>query len=200
MNVESNRRGEVLGVRLPGRVRPVERRAGERRHEERTNKFRGSAYGVFRDSDWYSTSQTAKLNGDPKPIVSEKDLGTRSVARSQAGRRQQACFSSTRTSSCPGPWAATRSATASQRLWSGAGDFSQTLDNNGNLYPYIKDSADQRHLLGDEPDGLLQVRGCPRRIDPARLYQTGVNLLKMYPMPNVNGGTYNYEVQRPNTA
>jgi len=27
-----------------------------------TNKFRGSAYGVFRDSDWYSTSQTHLLH------------------------------------------------------------------------------------------------------------------------------------------
>src|SRR4030095_445251 len=40
-----------------------------------TNRFRGSTYGVFRNSDWYANSETNKLNGDPKVVLQEKDLG-----------------------------------------------------------------------------------------------------------------------------
>ena len=40
-----------------------------------TNHFRGSTYGVFRNSDWYSNSKTNILNGDPKTVLQEKDLG-----------------------------------------------------------------------------------------------------------------------------
>src|SRR5439155_2293281 len=40
-----------------------------------TNRFRGSAYGVLRNSDWNATSQTNVLNGDPKTVLNEKDVG-----------------------------------------------------------------------------------------------------------------------------
>src|SRR5262249_23092885 len=40
-----------------------------------TNRFRGSAYDVHRDSDWNSNTKVNKLNGDPKPVTKESDLG-----------------------------------------------------------------------------------------------------------------------------
>src|SRR5262245_64763380 len=40
-----------------------------------TNRFRGSAYDVQRNSDWNSNSKVNKLNGDPKTVIKEKDLG-----------------------------------------------------------------------------------------------------------------------------
>src|SRR5439155_19997838 len=40
-----------------------------------TNRFRGSVYGVLRNSDWNATSQTNVLNGDPKTVLNEKDVG-----------------------------------------------------------------------------------------------------------------------------
>src|SRR4029079_10826103 len=40
-----------------------------------TNHLRGSTYGVFRNSDWYSNSRTNILNGDPRVVLQEKDLG-----------------------------------------------------------------------------------------------------------------------------
>ena len=40
-----------------------------------TNRFRGSAYDVVRNSDWNTNSRTNILNGDPKTKLKEKDLG-----------------------------------------------------------------------------------------------------------------------------
>src|SRR5204863_7817682 len=40
-----------------------------------TNRFRGSAYDVERNSDWNSNSRVNTLNGDPKTILKEKDWG-----------------------------------------------------------------------------------------------------------------------------
>src|SRR5260370_8190548 len=40
-----------------------------------TNQFRGSLYSVMRDSKWNANSKTNILNGDPKTVVKEQDLG-----------------------------------------------------------------------------------------------------------------------------
>ena len=40
-----------------------------------TNEFHGSLYDIERDSKWNATSRTAVLNGDPKPVVDERDWG-----------------------------------------------------------------------------------------------------------------------------
>jgi hypothetical protein len=40
-----------------------------------SNQFRGSLYTVNRDSNWNATSKTNILNGDPKAVLHEKDLG-----------------------------------------------------------------------------------------------------------------------------
>ena len=79
------------------------------------------------------------------------------------------------------------------------GDFSNTYDNNGNLFPYIKDP-----LLGGTCSATSQAAcfrdgGVLGRIPADRLYQTGVNLLNLYPLPNIDGAGlgYNFELTRP---
>ena len=54
-----------------------------------TNRFRGSVYGVFRDSDWNSNSRTNILNNDPKTVLEEKDLGYSIGGPVGQARRQQ---------------------------------------------------------------------------------------------------------------
>ncbi|PYR54764.1 MAG: hypothetical protein DMF91_26015 [Acidobacteria bacterium] len=80
-----------------------------------------------------------------------------------------------------------------------AGDFSQTTDNNGAPFPYIKDPLIAGACLATNQMACFQSGGVVGRIPTDRLYQTGLNILKMYPMPNVTipGAAYNYEITRP---
>ena len=64
-----------------------------------------------------------------------------------------------------------------------AGDFSQTLDNNGNLYPYIKDPLLSGACNATTQAGCFAAGGVVGRIPADRLYQPGLNILKMWPLP-----------------
>src|SRR5215510_1920606 len=104
-----------------------------------TNRFRGSVYRVQRDSDWWGNSVVNKKNGDPKGVLKEKDQGYSigGPIGKPGGTNKLFFFYSHEFS----PRTAGldvrryRFPTAAER----AGDFSQTLDNNGNLYNLIKD-------------------------------------------------------------
>ena len=81
------------------------------------------------------------------------------------------------------------------------GDFSQSLDNNGRLWPFIRDyqlaqanpgwgcgPTDQRACFAD--GGVLG------RIPQNRLYAPGLAILNIYPTPNDSGGAnYNFSSQ-----
>ena len=85
------------------------------------------------------------------------------------------------------------------------GDFSQSTDNNGNPYPYIKNPAVAGRLHGRQSGRLLRrrrrARPHPRR---RQLYQTGLNILKMWPAAEPRqrpaGQPYNFEITRPSES
>ena len=164
-----------------------------------TNRFRGSAYSVLRNSDWNSNSKTNFLNGDPKTVLREKDLGYSigGPVGKPGGNNKLFFFYAQEFEPRTGGNDVVRFRMPT--LLERQGDFSATTDNNGNLYPYIKDpnlsgtcsSANQAACFAD--GGVLG------RIPANRLYDTGLNILKMYPLPNVNvpGAAYNYQITRP---
>jgi hypothetical protein len=162
-----------------------------------TNRFRGSAYGVWRNDEWNSNSQTNILNGDPKAKVNEKDLGyTIGGPIGKPGGSNKLFFFyaheyAPRTGG--GDTVRFRFPTVLER----AGDFSQSLDNNGNPFPFIKDPLSSSPCSASNTAGCFQSGGVVGRIPADRLYQTGINILKLYPMPNVAAGQYNYELVRP---
>ncbi len=164
-----------------------------------TNRLRGSAYDVMRKSNWNANSQTNILNGDPKAKLNEKDLGY-SIGGpiGKPGGSNKLFFFyaheySPRTAG--GDVVRFRFPTALER----AGDFSQTTDNNGTLFPYIKDPRLTGTCSAANQSACFQSGGVVGRIPADRLYGLGLNVLKMYPMPNVNvaGAAYNYELTRP---
>lgn len=167
-----------------------------------TNQFHGSAYMVMRRSKWNALSQTAKLNGDPKGRIDEKDLGY-SIGGpiGRPGRQNKLFFFyaheySPRTTG--GSIVRYRFPTALER----AGDFSRSVDNNGNLFPYIKDPLLPGACTAANQSGCFRDGGVLGKIPANRLYQTGQQVLNLFPMPNVNipGVAYNYESTRPNQS
>jgi hypothetical protein len=104
-----------------------------------TNRFRGSVYDIERNSDWNANSRVNLLNGDPKPVTREKDWGYSiggPIGRPGGQNRLFFFYAQEFSPRTAGNNVVRyRMPTALERN----GDFSQTTDNNGNRYPYIKD-------------------------------------------------------------
>ena len=166
-----------------------------------TNRFRGSLYDVERNSDWYSNSKTNILNGDPKPVLRERDWGYSigGPIGKPGGRNKLFFFYAQEFSprTAGNNVLRYRFPTALERT----GDFSQTTDNNGNPYPFIKDPRINGTCSATNQTACFAHNGVLGRIPPEMLYQPGVNILKLYPLPNIENvparQNYNYEITRP---
>lgn len=166
-----------------------------------TNRFRGSLYDVERNSDWYSNSKTNKLNNDPKPILREKDWGYSigGPIGKPGGNNKLFFFYAQEFSprTAGNNVIRHRMPTALERL----GDFSQTTDNNGNPYPYIKDPQLSGVCSAVSQVACFADGGVLGRIPADRLYQPGLSILKLWPMPNIASvpatQNYNFELTRP---
>ena len=166
-----------------------------------TNRFRGSIYDVERNSDWYSNTRTNLLNGDPKAILKEKDWGYSiggPVGKPGGNNKLFFFYAQEFAPRTRGNDVVRhRMPTALER----AGDFSQTTDNNGNPYPYIKDPLLSGVCSAADQAACFRDGGVLGRIPADRLYQPGINILKLYPMPNIANvpaqQNYNFQLTRP---
>jgi hypothetical protein len=164
-----------------------------------TNRFRGSVYDVQRNSDWNSNSKTNKLNGDPKTILEEQDLGFSigGPVGKPGGNNKLFFFYSQEFSPRTGgnDVQRFRFPTGLER----AGDFSETTDQLGALYNFIRDPSLAGACTAADTTACFRDGGVLGRIPASRLFPTGLNILKQYPMPNVSvpGVGYNYEITRP---
>src|SRR3954464_1856630 len=168
-----------------------------------TNRYRGAAYDILTNSDWNENSWVNAQNGDPKVKTKTKTLGyTLGGPVGKPGGNNKLFFfythqyAPTTTAINNGNPIRIRVPTAAER----AGDFSQTLDNNGALFNLIHDPSSTSPCTSANTAGCFQDGGVIGRIPANRLYQTGVNLLNRYPMPNVTqsaGQNYNYQVAPP---
>ena len=168
-----------------------------------TNRFRGSVYDVERNSDWNSNSKVNKLNGDPKPTSKERDWGFSigGPVGKPGGNNKLFFFYAhefePRTAG--NDVVRYRVPTALERQ----GDFSQTTDNNGNLYPYIKDPLLPGACNATTQAGCFATAGVLGRVPANRLYQPGMNILNLWPEPNLQaapGQAYNLEITRPDES
>ncbi len=76
-----------------------------------------------------------------------------------------------------------------------AGDFSQSLDRDGKLYPYVRDWTTGLPCNANDTRGCFQDGGVIGRIPQSRLYAPGLAVLNMYPQPNASGTGYNFQSQ-----
>ena len=65
-----------------------------------------------------------------------------------------------------------------------AGDFSQTTDNLGNLYPYIKDPNLNGVCSPASQAACFADGGVLGKIPGEPVYEPGLNILKQWPTPN----------------
>jgi hypothetical protein len=165
-----------------------------------TNRFRGSVYDVERNSAWNNNSKVNKINGDPKTISKERDWGYSigGPVGKPGGHNKVFFFYSHEYAprTAGNNVVRYRMPTALERQ----GDFSQTTDNNGNLFPYIRDPNLSGACSPASQAACFADGGVLGRIPPDRLYQTGVNILNLWPMPNTTsapGQAYNFELIRP---
>jgi hypothetical protein len=75
------------------------------------------------------------------------------------------------------------------------GDFSESVDKNGNPFPYIRDPlATSRTCNATDTTGCFADGGVLGKIPADRLYGPGLDLLNIFPLPNVTGQKgYNFQ-------
>jgi len=168
-----------------------------------TNRYRGSAYDIKINSDWNENSWVNEKNGDVKP-VNKRDIYGYSLGGpvgKPGGSNKLFFFYShefrpTNAAINNGNPIRLRVPTALER----AGDFSQTLDNNGALFNLIRDHTTGLPCTAANTSGCFQDGGVLGRIPANRLYSTGVAVMNRYPLPNVQQAVntnFNYQVDAP---
>ena len=171
-----------------------------------TNRFRGSAYDLQGDSDWYTNSWVNAKNGDPKPKSSFKTLGYSigGPIGKPGGTNKLFFFYSHeyRPTNNPingGNPIRMRVPTAAER----AGDFSQTLDNNGALFNLIHNPASTSPCTATDQSGCFADGGVLGRIPASSLYSTGLAVLNRYPAPSLTqqpNTNYNLQIDPPKVS
>jgi hypothetical protein len=167
-----------------------------------TQNFHGSGYWYGRRSDWNANTWINNRSNTPKPKASRDDRGytiggpVYVPGTFNADKRRLFFFWSQEFQSRNDPVAErlARVPTALER----AGDFSQTVDSSGNPFPYIKDYTTGLPCSAADTRGCFADNGVLGKIPANRIYQPGLNALKIYPQPNTSRGSgLNYASQRP---
>jgi Carboxypeptidase regulatory-like domain len=170
-----------------------------------TNQFRGSVYGVRRDSDWNSNSWANIQNGSPKPVSKQTDWGY-SIGGpvGRAGGDNKIFFFFTqelRPRTAGGDVTRFRVPTAAERQ----GNFSQSRNNDGAIYNLIRDASTGLTCSATDARGCFQDGGVIGKIPANRLYPIGMTALNYWPLPNTDAGyaglnSYNYESIKPKVS
>ena len=166
-----------------------------------TNQFRGSLYDVERKSRWNANSQTNIVNNDPKAFQDERDWGFAIGGPLGRPDRVNKLFFYFNLEYNPRNFGNTVTRYRMPTVLERRGDFSQSTDNLGNPFPYIKDPRLPGACNATNTSGCFQHEGVLGRIPPDRLYQPGLAILNWWPAPNIAnvpaGQAYNYEVTDP---
>jgi hypothetical protein len=165
-----------------------------------SNRFRGSTYDIERNSDWNANSWANQRNGDPKAVSKQRDWGyTIGGPVGKPGGSNKLFFfygHEYRPRTSGGDIRRFRVPTALER----AGDFSQTTDNTGALFNRIYDAATglpKTACSATDQRACFQDGGVLGRIPANRQYAVGLNILKLWPLPDAQGLNYNYENTAP---
>lgn len=168
-----------------------------------TQNFSGSGYWYGRRSDWNANTWTNNRSGIEKPEASRNDSGYTIggpvfiPGRFNEQKNKLFFFFAQEYQRRKDPVAEVRTTvpTALERI----GDFSQSVDANGNPFPFIRDAATGLPCHAGDTSGCFRDGGVVGRIPQDRLYQPTLAALGLFPLPNVAGEPgHNYTSQTPN--
>ena len=165
-----------------------------------SDKFHGSVYDVERSGNWNSNSMQNIRDGVPKTALRERDFGFSiggPIGRPGHAPHKLFFFFTEEWEPRTGGRDVVRFRVPT--LLERQGDFSQSYDNNGNPYKYIKDPNKTGTCSASNAAACFADGGVVGKIPANQLYQTGLNILKLYPEPNIDGAglPYNYVLTRP---
>jgi hypothetical protein len=164
--------------------------------------FAGSAYWYGRRSDWDANTWINNRAGTPKPDTSRNDFGYTLggpiylSGRFNEDKSRLFFFWSQEFQRRRDPLTEFRVTvpTAKERQ----GDFAESVDANGDPYPYIRDYVTGLPCSAADSRGCFRDGGVLGRIPQDRLYPHTLALLDTFPEPNVEGQKgYNYSSQEP---
>jgi len=165
-----------------------------------TNQFRGSMFDLERRTAWNSNSWANVRNGSPKPVADQRDWGYTigGPVGKPGGKNKLFFFHSEQFSprTTGGAQNFFRVPTVLERQ----GDFSQSIDTNGVAANLIHDPNSTLACNATTTAGCFQDGGVLGRIPQNRLYQLGLNILNIYPLPNANAVNYNLVTVAPETS
>ncbi len=167
--------------------------------------FHGSGYWYGRRSDWDANTWYNNRTNTPKAKASRNDSGYTIGGpvflpnTFNSDRKKLFFFFSQefQRRNDPVSQRQARVPTALERQ----GDFSQSVDASGNPFPYIRDYTTGLPCNASNTSGCFQDGGVLGKIPANRLYQPGLNILKMFPTANFNGGAgLNFASQVPDQS
>jgi hypothetical protein len=169
-----------------------------------TQNFSGSGYWYGRRSAWNSNTWWNNRTGTPLAESARNDYGFTIggpvfiPGKFNSDKSKLFFFFSQEFQRRKDPVGETRVTvpTALERK----GDFSQSVDNNGNPYPYIKDYTTGLPCQAGSTAGCFADGGVLGKIPANRLYAPTLASLALFPLPNTTGVGYNYKSQTPGTA
>jgi hypothetical protein len=171
-----------------------------------TQEFHGSGYWYGRRSSWDANTWTNNRAGQEKAEAERNDYGYTLggpiyiPGSFNTDKKKLFFFWSQEWQKRSDPVGAqlSRVPTALERQ----GNFSQSVDNNGNPWPYIRDWTTKLPCDASDTRGCFQYNGVVGWIPPDRIYQPGLNALSVYPDPNYSepGSINNYRSQAPTEA
>jgi hypothetical protein len=177
-----------------------------------TQSFHGSGYWYARRGSWNANSWTNKRAAAPPPLGIGQEIEPPDTSRNDFGytiggpifvprrfnteRRKLFFFWSQEFQRRSDPVGEVQGRVPT--LLEREGDFSHSVDATGTLWPYVRDYATNLPCGPADTRGCYQHQGVLGRIPPDRLYQLGLNVLRVYPEPNFAGaGGLNYRSQTP---
>ncbi|RPJ26564.1 MAG: Plug domain-containing protein, partial [Planctomycetaceae bacterium] len=167
-----------------------------------TKDFHGSAYWYARRSGWNANSWMNNRSGISKSASKRNDFGWSFggpvyIPGLFNKERNKLFFFFNQ------EWQRRKDPTGEQRVTvptalERKGDFSQSVDNNNNPYPYIRDYTLNLPCKASDTSGCFKDGGVLGKVPASRLYAPTLAILSIFPDPNVTGKTgYNYTSQTP---